>query len=45
MDADRQVPLRRQAQFDAADYKLVFQSSTQYGLGRTLYQYLAVKLS
>ena len=37
--------LRLQAQFDAADFKLVFQSSTQYGLGRTLYQYLAVKLS
>ena len=37
--------LRRQEQFDAADFKLVFQSSTQYGLGRTLYQYLAVKLS
>lgn len=35
--------LRQQGQFDAAGYKLVHRSSTQYDGGRTLHDYLAIK--
>ncbi len=35
--------LKAQAQFDLGRYKLVCRSSTPYGMGRSLYEYLAIK--
>ena len=43
--AELRALLGQQSQFDAAGYKLIFRSSTRYEGGRTLYDYLAVKLS
>jgi mannitol/fructose-specific phosphotransferase system IIA component (Ntr-type) len=42
---DFAVKLRQQSQFDLAGYRMVHRSSTQYGAGRTLHEYLAIKLS
>jgi mannitol/fructose-specific phosphotransferase system IIA component (Ntr-type) len=42
---DLGVKLRQQSQFDLAGFKLIHRSSTQYGAGRTLHEYLAIKLS
>jgi hypothetical protein len=39
------IKLRQQSQFDLAGYKMVHRSSTQYGAGRVLHEYLAIKLS
>jgi len=43
--ADLGIKLRRQSQLDLAGYKLVHRSSTQYGTGRLLHEYLAIKIS
>lgn len=37
--------LKQRAQFDRAGYRLVFRSATTYEAARTLYDYLAVKIS
>lgn len=36
--------VRQQGQFDRAGYRLVFRAATRFELGRTLYEYLAIKL-
>lgn len=41
---DLRALLAQQAQFEAAGCKMVYQSSTQYDAGRTLYKYLAVRI-